>query len=61
MGKNSNITYVTGTKKDYVYNIEPEVDGFAYATGSRSILLSCEIGAKEIYIINMTYILKIIR
>ena len=40
-----------GTKKDYVYNIEPEVDGFAYATGSRSILLSCEIGAKEIYII----------
>ena len=51
LGKNPGITYVTGTKKDYVYNIEPEVDGFAYATGSRSILLSCEIGAKEIYII----------
>ena len=41
LGKNPGITYVTGTKKDYVYNIEPEVDGFAYATGSRSILLSC--------------------
>ena len=51
-GHNLGITYITGiAEKDYVYNIEPEVDGFAYATGSRSILLSCEIGAKEIYII----------
>ena len=51
LGKNPGITYVTGTKKDYVHNIEPDVDGFAYATGSRSIHLSCEVGAKEIYII----------
>ena len=52
LGKNPGITYVTGVKEhDFVYNIEPDVDGFAYATGSRSIHLSCEVGAKEIYII----------
>jgi len=52
LGKNPGVTYVTGVKEhDFVYNIEPDVDGFAYATGSRSIHLSCEVGAKEIYII----------
>ena len=51
-GHNLGITYITGiAEKDYVYDIEPDVDGFAYATGSRSIHLSCEVGAKEIYII----------
>ena len=52
LGKNPGVTYVTGVKEhDFVHNIEPDVDGFAYATGSRSIHLSCEVGAKEIYII----------
>ena len=51
-GHNLGITYVTGvTEKDKVQNIEPDVDGFAYATGSRSIHLACELGAKEVYII----------
>ncbi|MBC8429841.1 MAG: hypothetical protein H8D92_00440 [Pelagibacteraceae bacterium] len=50
-GKNLGVTYVTGTKEDKVKNIEPDVDKFAYATGARSIYLSCEIGADEVYII----------
>ena len=49
---NLGITYITGvTDNDKVKNIEPDVDGFAYATGSRSIHLACELGAKEVYII----------
>ena len=51
MGKNPGITYVTGTKKDKAKSIEPTIDKFAYATGTRSIYLSCELGAKEVYII----------
>ena len=51
MGKNPGITYVTGTKEDKVKSIEPTIDKFAYATGTRSIYLSCELGAKEVYII----------
>ena len=50
-GKNLGITYVTGTKKDKVQSIEPDVDKFAYATGTRSIYLSCQMGAEEVYII----------
>ena len=51
-GHNLGITYITGVKHpDKVIDIEPDVDGFAYATGSRSIHLACELGAKEVYII----------
>ena len=51
-GHNLGITYITGVKHpDKVKDIEPDVDGFAYATGSRSIHLACELGAKEVYII----------
>ena len=51
-GHNLGVTYITGiTTKDKVKDIEPDVDGFAYATGSRSIYLACELGAKEVYII----------
>jgi len=46
------ITYVTGTVDgDKVINIEPGIDEFAYATGTRAIYLSCELGATEVYII----------
>ena len=51
-GHNLGVTYITGiTADDKVKDIEPDVDGFAYATGSRSIYLACELGAKEVYII----------
>ena len=51
-GHNLGITYITGVSPpDKVKDIEPDVDGFAYATGSRSVLLACELGAKEVYII----------
>ena len=51
-GHNLGITYITGvTDNDKVKDIEPDVDGFAYATGSRSIHLACELGAKQVYII----------
>ena len=46
------ITYVTGVSKtDEIIDIEPDVDGFAYATGSRSVHLACELNAKEVYIV----------
>ena len=46
------ITYITGTVEgDKAKNIEPNIDGFAYSTGTRSIHLSCELGATEVYII----------
>ena len=51
-GRNLGITYITGVSEgDKVVNIEPDVDNFAYATGSRSIYLACELEAKEVYII----------
>ena len=51
-GHNLGITYITGVKHpDKVKDIEPDVDGFAYATGSRTVHLACELGAKEVYII----------
>ena len=51
-GHNLGITYVTGvSKEDEIIDIEPDVDGFAYATGSRSVHLACELNAKEIYIV----------
>ena len=51
-GHNLGITYVTGVSKDdEIIDIEPDVDGFAYATGSRSVHLACELNAKEIYIV----------
>ena len=51
-GHNLGITYITGvTDNDKVKDIEPDVDGFAYATGSRSIYLACELGVKQVYII----------
>ena len=51
-GHNLAITYVTGVSKtDEIIAIEPDVDGFAYATGSRSVHLACELNAKEIYIV----------
>ena len=46
-----NTTYITGTKEDKVQTIEPLINDFAYATGTRSIYLSCEMGADEVYII----------
>ena len=51
VGKNPGITYVTGTKEDKVQSIEPLINDFAYATGTRSVYLSCEMGADEVYII----------
>ena len=51
-GHNLGITYVTGVSKDdEIIDIEPDVDGFAYATGSRSVHLACELNAKEVYIV----------
>ena len=51
-GHNLGLTYITGvSKEDKIINIEPDVDGFGYATGSRSIYLACELGAKEVYIV----------
>jgi hypothetical protein len=46
-----NITYVTGTTKDNVINLQPDKNDIAYGTGNKSIYLSCEMGADEIYII----------
>jgi len=51
VGKNPGMTYVTGTKEDKVQSIEPLINDFAYATGTRSVYLSCEMGADEVYII----------
>ena len=34
-----------------VTSISPHIDNFSYATGTRSIYLACELGAKEVYII----------
>jgi len=51
-GKNLGITYVTGVKPgDKVTDIDPKVDDFAYATGSRSVHLACELNAKEVYLV----------
>jgi len=51
-GHNLGITYITGVSKDDdIIDIEPDVDGFAYATGSRSVHLACELSAKEVYIV----------
>jgi len=51
-GKNLGITYVTGVKPgDKVTDIDPSVDGFAYATGSRSVHLACELNAKEVFLV----------
>ena len=51
-GHNLGKTYITGVlKEDKVVNIEPDVDNFAYATGSRAIHLACELGATEVFII----------
>ena len=51
-GHNLGITYITGvSKEDEIRNIEPDVDGFGYATGSRSVHLACELNAKEVYIV----------
>ena len=50
--KVTGITYVTGVvKPDDAHEIEPTIDEFAYATGTRAIYLACELGAKEVYII----------
>jgi hypothetical protein len=46
-----NTTYITGTKEDKVRNIEPNINDIAYGTGNKSIYLSCEMGADEVYII----------
>jgi hypothetical protein len=46
------ITYITGiTKPDDAHEIEPCIDKFKYATGTRAIYLACELGATEVYII----------
>ena len=52
-GKDLGIAYVSETKQSQgpVTNIEPEVDGFKYATGSRSVYLACELSAKEVFIV----------
>ena len=52
-GKNLGVAYVTQIKETQgpVENIEPDVDDFAYATGSRSVYLACELSAKEVYIV----------
>jgi len=51
-GHNLGITYITGiSKEDKIIDIEPDVDGFAYSTGGRSVYLACELGAKEVYIV----------
>jgi len=46
-----NMTYVTGTTKDNVINLQPDKNDIAYGTGNKSIYLSCEMGADEVYII----------
>ena len=51
-GTQRGITYVTGVVSgDKVISLEPGIDEFAYATGTRAIYLACELGAKEVYII----------
>ena len=46
------ITYITGiVKPDDAHEIEPCIDKFKYATGTRAIYLACELGATEVYII----------
>ena len=46
------MTYITGvTDGDKVKDIEPDIDGFLYVSGTRSVYLACELGAKEVYII----------
>ena len=45
------VDYVTEVKEDMVTSISPHIDNFSYATGTRSIYLACELGAKEVYII----------
>ena len=50
--KAKGITYITGTVSgDMAKNIEPKIDELPYATGTRAIHLSCELGATEVYII----------
>ena len=50
--KAKGITYITGTVLgDMAKNIEPKIDELPYATGTRAIHLSCELGATEVYII----------
>ena len=50
--KAKGITYITGTVSgDMAKNIAPEIDESPYATGTRAIHLSCELGATEVYII----------
>ena len=46
-----NTTYITGIKEDKVRNIEPNINDIAYGTGNKSIYLSCQMGADEVYII----------
>jgi hypothetical protein len=46
-----NTTYITGIKEDKVRNIEPNINDIAYGTGNKSIYLSCEMEADEVYII----------
>tara|TARA_B110000967_G_C18821653_1_gene529046 strand:- start:315 stop:1112 length:798 start_codon:yes stop_codon:yes gene_type:complete len=52
-GKNLGIAYVTEVKEKQgpVKSIEPDVDGFAYATGSRSVHLACDLGAETVFIV----------
>ena len=52
VGHNLGMTYITGvTDGDKVKDIEPDIDGFLYVSGTRSVYLACELGAKEVYII----------
>ena len=46
-----NTTYITGRKEDKARNIEPNINDIAYGTGNKSIYLSCEMEADEVYII----------
>ena len=51
-GESVGISYITGVKPgDKVTDIDPKVENFAYATGSRSVHLACELNAKEVYIV----------
>ena len=45
--------YLTETKESQgpVIDIEPNVDEFAYCTGTRSIHLACELSAKKVFIV----------
>ena len=61
VGKNPGTTYVTGTKEDKVQTIEPLINDFAYATGTRSIYLSCEMGADEVILLAMIYTQQMIK